>query len=186
MKTFQEWLEESDREIYSEIDWKKMGRNLALGGALLAPAITGCAGGVCPTEPTASQSAQDAISQADYDIKMADAERHLQTARNIKRSREEARPVSKAAPSTFSYRFGGPRKATAEVKAYADHGEVKVTFIGSKVFPHKNRDMAEKYARHAILKASGLSKGNIRGFRPIENNSEAHNINMTFQWDSVD
>jgi len=46
--------------------------------------------------------------------------------------------------------------------------------------------MAEKYARHAILKASGLSKGNIRGFRPIENNSEAHNINMTFQWDSVD
>lgn len=39
MKTFQEWLKEADQDIYSEIDWKKTGRNLALGGALLGSGL---------------------------------------------------------------------------------------------------------------------------------------------------
>lgn len=39
MHTFNDWLENRDENLYNEVDWKKIGRNAALGGALTAGAI---------------------------------------------------------------------------------------------------------------------------------------------------
>lgn len=74
MKTFEEWMEERDAELYQEINWKS-----TIGGALTGAALTagafGLMGNKTPNAPTAvpSKSASFATSDdADDYLKGAD------------------------------------------------------------------------------------------------------------------
>lgn len=120
MKTFQEWLKQTDEEIYSEIDWKKVARNAAMGGALVGAGIgLGRRGGDVPSQqvtyPAAAQFVEP--SQEETPVVKSGAESFKDYIQRTKGMRGSERVQQ------WKNRIG-KRQAKKEIEKY---GQTKVT-----------------------------------------------------------
>ncbi len=162
---FKNWLEQNDPELYQEflrkIAQSPWAKKAALGGAL---ALGGLGLGKMMGDPTPSPSmqSQPPAASAPY---AAPTDTHLDQ----------------------TVRVGN---GTAQVTIYDDYGEVRVKFPGvrSRLAQRQQIDSrrAQSRASAAIMKvATEDGKGKIIGLRPIANNSQDGQVDMTFRFSSV-
>jgi hypothetical protein len=98
---------------------------------------------------------------------------------------KQNQPAAAVQQDQININLGGARKVTAILNAGEDNGNGTVRFLGSKLSFKSNSDLASQYAKTAILKAAGLSRGHIQEFEITGTQQQGNWIITNFQWTGV-